>query len=136
MHAHHTFPVIFTALPHFPQTNLVLLRKAASPSCSLWAAPVSSFLLWVSWPEEAGRSSSPAAWHPLSLSVIAERKHVFPPPDKSAVFDFSLFEYLNSSNFNCVSPVSQFYHLYNFIVLFLIGKFWPVLTVSFYIVSL
>lgn len=71
-----TFPVIFRALPHSPQTHLVLHWTAASASCSLWAAPLSSFSLWASWPEGAGRSSSPA-WHPLSLSVKRKRSIMF-----------------------------------------------------------
>lgn len=63
--------MIFRALPHSPQTYLVLHWTAASASCTLWAAPLSSFSLWASWPEGAGRSFSPA-WDPLSLSVEGE----------------------------------------------------------------
>lgn len=68
-------PCEFRALPHSLQTYLALHWTAASPSCSLWAAPLSSFSLWVSWPEGAGRSSSPA-WHPLLLSEKEEMKMI------------------------------------------------------------
>ncbi len=66
------FLVIFRALPHSLQTYSVRQWAAASANCSLWEGPLSSFLLWASLLEAAGRSSSPA-WCPPS-SEERERK--------------------------------------------------------------